>query len=416
MKTTTLLFLSLIALWTNPLLADRETIYVDLAREIPLERIYIDKASGYLSKLTEVLSFDFDHNGRTKLESNKAHANYELHLSINETLLKCQLVNTENKTGKTFDGIALSMDPLKDRQAIHRLSDTIFKTLYQEEGIASTRFVYTTKHKNNYELWEADYDGENRSLITRQREVLVTPCLSSAPQGKRPASCLFTSYIQGEPKLFLSPLKEFKPKRISLLKGNQLTPAISKQNDKIAFISDTKGNPDLYLVDLDPSGNLSTPRRIYGFPKAAQSSPTFSPDGKKIAFVSNKDGFPRIYSLPIPNPDQKIRHLKPELLTTLSKESTAPAWSPDGQKLAYCARDNEGVRQIYIYDFGTKREKQLTQGPLQKENPTWASNSLHLLYNTVGDNESTIYMINLNEKESIRIPLEGGIHRFPSWS
>lgn len=415
MRMRTLLFLSLIALWISPLIADKETIYVDLNIGTPLEHVFIEPAQGYLGKLIEVLTFDFDHNGKTKV-ANKTFANYSLQLTIADTILKCQLMNLENKTGKTFDGIALSMDLSKDRQAIHRLSDTIFKTLYKEEGIASTRFVYTTKNKSNYELWEADYDGANRSLITRQKEVLVTPCFSAAPQGKRPANCLFISYIQGEPKLFLSPIKEFKPKRISLLKGNQLSPAISRQNDKIAFISDTKGNPDLYLVDLDPSGNVSTPRRIYGFPKAAQSSPTFSPDGKKIAFVTNKDGFPRIYSLTIPTPDQKIRNLKPELLTTLSKESTAPAWSPDGKKLAYCARDGNGIRQIYLYDFSTRREKPLTTGDLQKENPTWAPNSHHLLYNTVGDTESALYMINLTDTEAVRIHLDPGIHRFPSWS
>lgn len=415
MKQRTHLFLFLI-LWISPLLADRETIYVDLAQEIPLERVCIAPAKDYLASLNEILRYDFNHNGKTKVEEAKSFCDYELTLSIHDQTLKCQLLNLSTNTGKVVDGIHLKQDLAKDRQAVHQLSDTLIKMLYGEEGIASTRFLFTTKNRSNYELWEADYDGANRILLTRQPEVIVTPCYFPAPPGKRPAHFLFVSYIQGEPKLFLSPLKEFNPKRISPLKGNQITPSVSRQNDKIAFVSDTKGNPDLYMVDFDPSGTVSNPRRIYGFPKAAQASPTFSPDGRKVAFVSNKDGSPRIYALNIPQPDQKIRTLKPELLTTLSKESTAPAWSPDGKKLAYCARDPGGIRQIYVYDFGTKREKQMTTGDLHKENPSWGPDSLHLLYNTASDKETAIYMMNLNEKEAVKIELGNGENRFPSWS
>lgn len=398
-----LLFLFLLA-WIGSIGAEKETIYVDLAQETVLEKVYFTPVGSLLSVYLDILSYDFDHNGKTKVEAAKTFCDYELTLSLEGNALSCRVTSLSDGKGKLFE-IQLANEVQKDRQAIHQLSDTIYKALFHAEGVASSRFLYTKRQGEIHELWEADYDGANRSLITRQGQAIVTPCRLNK-------NCLFVSYQMGEPKLYITPLKEFKPKRASLLKGNQLTPAISPAKDQVAFISDAKGNPDLYLMDL---ANPDHPRRIYGFPKAAQASPTFSPDGQKIAFVSNKDGYPRIYALPIPPPEQKIRTLKPELLTTLSKESTAPAWSFDGKKLAYSARDGEGIRQIFIYDFPTKKEKQLTFGGVHKENPAWAKDSLHLMYNTVGEQESHIYMLNLNEKTATKIELGQGEIRFPSW-
>lgn len=201
------------------------------------------------------------------------------------------------------------------------------------------------------------------------------------------------------------------------LRGNQLMPAISPQRDNIAFISDITGNPDLFLQAFSPEqGPIGKPRQIFTTHQATQGSPTFSPDGKKIAFVSNKDGSPRIYVIPIPLPDAKLKDIKAQLISRANRESSAPSWSPDGKKLAYCARNSDGVRQIWIHDFETNREWQLSEGSINKENPSWAPNSMHLVFNTKGSKENGLYLININQPKAVKIAeYPEGDKRFPSW-
>ena len=116
----------------------------------------------------------------------------------------------------------------------------------------------------------------------------------------------------------------------------------------------------------------------------------------------------------IPAPGTKLKEVKATLITKHGKESSAPAWSPDGSKLAYSTLTN-GVRQIWIYDFDTRQERQLTQGPSHKENPTWGPNSLHIIFNSSTNSGSDLYLINLNQPEAEKISSGPGEKRFPSW-
>ena len=69
-------------------------------------------------------------------------------------------------------------------------------------------------------------------------------------------------------------------------------------------------------------------------------APALSPDGKQVAFVALN----QLYVMPIGG--------KPVALTHDSFYKQGPAWSPDGNTLAYVS-DRDGIENIYLHDMST---------------------------------------------------------------
>lgn len=430
-------------------IAEEAEIVVTLETESSLLPLYLgpindgDFEPSYGEKIRKVFAFDMNYNGMTSVMDREAskdkrlrelgfdergdlnelkswNAYFILKGKIVGKKLNLRLIVLNNGAVKALDGIDLTGNIQNDRRQVHFVADRIFKELFGEEGIASTKILFTIKSKNAQghgvsEVYESDYDGHNLRAVTKDAGYVVTPAYVPPKPGNKVGSFLYVSYKNGQPKIFFSSLSEFKPIRFSLLKGNQLMPAISRQRDKVCLICDITGNPDLFMQPVSADGTpIGKPSQIFATHRATQGTPTFSPDGKEVAFVSNKDGSPRIYKMAIPKPGVSLKDIKAELLTRFNKENTAPCWSPDGTKIAYTALTN-GTRQIWIYDLVKRKEWQLTKGSGNKENPTWAPNSMHIMFNTTDSNRAELYMVNLNQAEAVKITSGPGEKRFPSW-
>lgn len=434
--------------------ANDESLVVQLATESALSPLYLlpmsldqsNLSESYIRQLERILAFDLNHNGSTVVAKRTTTSDqlgqggafnqlgstltwkernifYVVKTQIQGDSLNAIMLDVEAQSLKSSDPISLTGDLGQDRRQIHRLADIIHKALFGTDGIASTRILYTIKTGNSpdsskwiSEVWEADYDGGNARKLTQERSYCVTPVYLPPKSGYTTGGFLYVSYQLGQPKIYVSSLKDGKNTRLTNLRGNQLMPAISKQRDKVAFICDITGNPDLFVLPFSPEkGATGKPQQIFSARQATQGSPTFSPDGQRVAFVSDKDGSPKIYVIQIPPPGAALQDIKATLISKRNRENSAPAWSPDGTKIAYCARNKGSDRQIWIYDFATNQETQLTQGQGHKENPSWAPDSFHLVYNSSNPDSCELFIMNLNQPEPAQITFGTGEKRFPNW-
>ncbi len=437
---------------------EADELYVMLGSELALLPTYVQTIDSkdptlspdYVKQLKTVLEFDLNNNGMTRIVSGKdkdlitaALAGKESAADIEalrkQTLsyllqwkvqreVEVQVVNITEGTTRTIRGGSFTGDMVKDRAKIHQVADSIFQTLFQKPGIASTKIAYIVRKKGEKgittsEVYVADYDGHNARQLTHTRSLCATPAwipqrisgLAAGDTLPRHQSLVYVSYELGQPKLFGVSIRDGHTYRISTMRGNQLTPTISSDGSAIAFCSDITGTADLFYAPFEGGiGVIGKPRQIFHVKGTATGCPTFSPDGKKIAFVSNKDGSAKIYTLDIPEPGTKPEDLKPVLMTKRCRENTAPAWSPDGKKIAYTAK-NGGDRQIWIYDLERHTEQQLTDTKGNKESPSWAPDSMHIVFHATNGANCDIYMASINQPKPVKIVSGNGDALFPVW-
>jgi hypothetical protein len=98
--------------------------------------------------------------------------------------------------------------------------------------------------------------------------------------------------------------------------------------------------------------------------------PVFSPDGKKIAYLTNKGSDYAGTDLYLMNRDGAgAKSLKGGV-------SSRPAFSPDGKRVLYSRKHNvdrygSSVNDLFVYDLGAKKEKELTHGA-RISDPAWS--------------------------------------------
>jgi len=105
---------------------------------------------------------------------------------------------------------------------------------------------------------------------------------------------------------------------------------------------------------------------------ATDKAPAWSPDGTRLAFTSNRGGHFDIYLLHLNNGE--IEHL-----TENPFEDEAPAWSPDGNTLVFHSK-RELNWDIYVVNVDTGVEQRLTDQPLMDTYPAWSPDGSRIVY------------------------------------
>ena len=149
--------------------------------------------------------------------------------------------------------------------------------------------------------------------------------------------------------------------------GRVLWPSISKDGRTIAFERDF----GIWTVDTATGQSREVAIALRGAPAATGiEHRTFtdqlqelalSPDGKKAAFTVHGD----IFSVSAKDGGDAAR------VTQTAGEEGEIAWAPDSRRLAYMS-DRDGTNHVFMYDFGTGKETQLTTGAGRDDGPRYS--------------------------------------------
>lgn len=269
--------------------------------------------------------------------------------------------------GKTYLG---SVDEAGARKIAHEFAADIVKQFGGESLVGSKiYFVSSRTGRGIKEIWSMDPDGGNQKQLTFYKSLSTTPAVS--PDGTKIA---FTTYAKGNPAIFVHSVETGRRlpfyNQVSSLVA---TPEFSPDGKQLLFAMTVGGWPQLFLANLDGSGM----RRLSQV-RAIEVSPKVNPrTGTEIVFVSGRSGPAQIYKM-------NMEGTSVERLTAGEGEAANPAWSPDGQHIAFSWTRGfaPGNYNIFVMDVATHRYEQLTHGAGRNENPYWAPDGRHLVFSS----------------------------------
>lgn len=223
-------------------------------------------------------------------------------------------------------------------------------------------------------------------------------------------SLFFMSDRSGSENIWTKPLRG-EPKQVTAFRaGRVLWPGISADGRTIVF----ERNFGIWTLDVASGRAAEVPIRRRG----ASTSPVsehltltngfsdlaLSPDGRKVVFVARGEIFAA---------SAREGGLAARVTRSLAREAQID-WAPDSKRIVYVS-ERDAVNHLFMYDFTTSTETQLTSGPTPDEAPRFSPNGLMLTF--VRDDKSLMVMDLATKQE--RVVASGFISAAPrnlAWS
>ena len=117
-------------------------------------------------------------------------------------------------------------------------------------------------------------------------------------------------------------------------------------------------------------------------------SPAWSPDGQSLAYVSFEDHLPSVFV-------QTLKTGERRRVSAHAGVNQAPAWSPDGKKLALTLSTRDGNLDVYTLDLSTQALTRVTDDPGIDTEPQWSKDGQSLYFTSDRAGGPQIYKVSL---------------------
>ena len=217
----------------------------------------------------------------------------------------------------------------------------------QTSTITYSRYEGAASH-----IYAMNPDGTNQRQITSADGAQAHSTLT--PDG---STVVYSQVNQDGSSIMSVPLTTGTPTLLNQGKNWSLVPHVSPDGKRIAFTSDADGNYEIYTMNIDGS---DVKQLTFTSPPTQHVGPKYSPDGTQLLYATDaevKDPKTQqdIWVMPVDGGEG-------QRLTTTINDRESRGWSPDGKRIVTQTVMN-GVGQLVVLNADGSGLQQITHFP-----------------------------------------------------
>jgi Tol biopolymer transport system component len=178
---------------------------------------------------------------------------------------------------------------------------------------------------------------------------------------------------------------------------------------QVAFASDREGPPQIYLINVDGTGQVA----LTNLPDGA-CQPFWAPDGQALVFTSpcaaSQETYPGagLWILDMEN-------LQPQPLQNTPGGDYDPSWSPEGVRIAFSS-ERGGRPQIYSTNLDGSVVENLSNNFAREVQPVWSAQGTALLFVSYRRGNAQLWSMSDNGENDQRFGFGDTDDTHPAWS
>jgi TolB protein len=191
--------------------------------------------------------------------------------------------------------------------------------------------------------------------------------------------------------------------RVADLIYQKLTESPGVFSTRIAYVNRQGKYNRLVVADSDGYGEqtlLASNQPIM--------SPAWSPDGESLAYVSFEQGRAMVYA-------QSLTTRQRVLLASFPGSNSAPTWSPDGKELAIVLTQ-DGNSQVYLVRADGSKLRRISSTDTIDTEPNFSPDGRYLIFTSDRGGSAQIYRMTVNGGSAERLTFDGSNNFSPRYS